>query len=131
MVAIPNELRVAMDRFTASLRDKDTDRFLSLFSRKRVWYEINTLEGNRYKVKVTYKKLKKDLESNSGIYMALFDADGDDCLRDYTVAPYEKPWRWTGDNTFSPPDADEKSIWIKWRFEKEHWVVDEIAQQSA
>jgi hypothetical protein len=130
-VAVPDELRAAVDRFTASLRDKNTDHFMSLFSRERVWYDVNTLEGNRYKVKVTYQKLKEDIESKTGLYTALFDADGDDCLRDYTVTPYDKPWRWIGNNTFSPPDADERSIWIKWRFEKGRWVVDAIAQQSA
>jgi hypothetical protein len=129
--AIPASLQIAMDRFVVSLRSRDTKSFLGAFSLDKVWYDVNTLEGNQAKVSVTYKKLKRDLDSKTGFYTTIFDAEGDDCLRDYTMSPYDSPWKMTGPNTFSPPNADEKSVWVRWRTEKGRWVVDAIAQPSA
>jgi hypothetical protein len=127
----PKDLRIAMDRLEESLRSKNTTSFLSHFSRKRDWYDINTLDGNRKKTKISYARLKRELLSKTGLYTTLFDADGDDCLRDYTVGPYSRPWRWLGNNKFAPPNSDERAFWIAWRIEDGRWMVDAIAQPSA
>ena len=129
--AAPADLRGAMQAFEASLRAQDTEGFLALFSQSRPWRAIDTLEPRPRSESVSYAQLKSDLEAKRGKFELLFDAGGDDCLRDYVVDFYAEPWTWLSPNKFAPHETDGQSVWVQWRKEEQRWVVEAIAMPSA
>jgi hypothetical protein len=124
-----------MALFVASLRAKDTDRFLLLFSRKKPFRMRNTLQGPSSTASISYKILAKELTRKSqdeGLYSVLFDAGPDDSFRQYVDNAPDAAWRWIGGTRFVPSYEDASSkVYVTWRKEGKRWVVDTIAAPEA
>ena len=121
----------AMSHFVNALRKKDSAAFLKLFSRSAPFHDVTTITDPAGDTLIDYATLAHDLKAKEGLYESLFDADGDSCYRDHVVDSQGKPWRWVGDGTFVPPDSDDRSVYVRWRKEQNHYVVDIIAEPSA
>ncbi len=126
-------LEVAMQKFVKALHNKDINAFAALFSKNNNWNYVGTIITPVLTSEHTYAALIVDLRQKTGLYESLFDSGGDDTFRDYISMTDGKPWIRTGDHQFSPPDLPDihESVYVKWRYEGQRWVVDVIAEPAS
>jgi hypothetical protein len=113
--------------FIDALKNRDTDIFLTLFSRSRPFYANNPM--NVIRVPVAYSKLAADVRNKQGLYWDYLER-GDGGMYDAFVDNIGdgKMWRRVGRDKFVPPDSDDSSnTFVRWRRDGRKWVVAEIS----
>ena len=114
-----------------SLRDKQVDRFLACYSKSTPSFYRSTLTRPVRTEAIAYQRLESDLRAKTGWYEVLFDAGGDDVFRDRVLDDGGKAWKRHG-VTFTPPYPHAAgSVSVRWRREREAWVVDRVSDSSA
>lgn len=121
-----------MSQFIQALQEKDTHRFLLFFSTSTPFSHVSTITNPPVSIKVQFQELKADLEDQKGLYEALFDADGDDCFRDWAEGTDETDWVETKSGRFVRLQVEGKDmVYVEWRKEGKHWVIVTIAEPAA
>jgi len=118
-----------MQKFVASLKNKNPTAFLSHFSRTNFFYANNPL--NEIRVIVPYAELARDLGRKGEWYCTyLRRCDDLDAFVD-NVGDGET-WPRVGGARFVPPGQDAVSpTFVTWRKEAGRWVIDEIGYPQA
>lgn len=121
-----------MPAFIETLRNRDTTRFLSFFSRTQSWRYISTLDAPPMVSEVMYAELESDLRARTGWYETLFDNDGDDCFRDWFEGPEGSNWKQTSPTRFVRRTTNgQDRVYVEWQREGSRWVIQTIAEPSA
>jgi hypothetical protein len=121
-----------MDRFIAALQQQDVEAFLALFSTGQTWAYTGTLTETPRVDAVTYARLDADLHARQGLWEALFDAEGDDCFRDWVEGTGPEAWMETTPNRFVRERIDgREAVYVEWRQEGGRWFVAAIGDPAA
>jgi hypothetical protein len=127
-VPIPGELRVAMEEFSDALRAPDVARALASFSSAQGFRYADTRPKTPAVQAIAFKRLQRELDAKSGLYLTLFDPSG---LVQYMTGKHARPWFATSASEFAPRDLELKNVWVRWRLEGDSWVVDTIGFPAA
>ena len=126
----------AMRKFIDSLRSRNTSAFLSLFSRTRPFYHLNTMNvgsGEHFRRRINYSRLAQDVRKKQGLYWLIIER-GDNGMYDAFVDHVldGKMWSRVKGNKFVPPGGEVTShTYVRWRKEGGRWVIDEISYATA
>jgi hypothetical protein len=119
----------AMRTLIDSLRKKNVQTFLSLFSRSRFFYANNPM--NEMRIAVPYSELASDLRRKGEWYCTYMARCNE--LDAFTDNINEgEMWPRVGLTSFAPPGSEGESLtYVKWRKENGRWVIAEIAYPQA
>ncbi|MBL8149962.1 MAG: YARHG domain-containing protein [Blastocatellia bacterium] len=118
----------AMKKFIASVRRKDTKRFLSLISQQNSCKLVNNIAKPPIVEAFTHNSLEKDFAQKGSLYNFFFEPleELDDFTDYFTDGG---TWKRSGTNTFSPESFE--GVKVLWQKEGRIWVIKEIEHISS
>ena len=127
--AIPFTLQDTMDGFVAALRGDDPAALADYFPQRGEWTLLSTIGGPEARSQHTGAETRDALQTRTGLYDSLVESEGGgDTLRDYAQMNGDRPWQATGPRQFVPQAVfdDPQRLYVRWRQERERWVIDAI-----
>jgi hypothetical protein len=117
-----------MEELAEALREQDTPRVLGKFSRAGGLRYLDTRKPKAPAQLMAFDRLERDLKEKTGLYRMLFDPAG---LRSYVAGEHAIPWLGVASDEFAPRGVPARQVWVRWRAERDAWLVDTIALPAA
>jgi hypothetical protein len=120
----PASAQAAMDVLLAALRERDVEKLVSCFSKKRAFYLATTGQAVPQRARFTRAQLVRGMRPGGDFIDFMFGEYEADSLRDYAS---DGEWRALSANEFGLASDAEPHVIVSWVREGKRYVVSQIA----